>query len=126
MNSSFPKKLSAHMSNQISASSSLKRLRQLSPRWLIGIGLFGLLLIAAPAVKQRLAAQSETVTQTEESLPVETVPVAREESYEVSRAYTGEIASVQASELGFERSGQLIELLCQKGRRYRPEQLWLG
>ena len=102
--------------------SSLKKVRRMSPRWLIGIGLLGCLLIAVPIVRQRLAPANETTASNSENpLPVETTVAEQARSYEVSRTYTGEIASVQASELGFERSGQLVELLVPEGAQVQAD-----
>ena len=38
-------------------------------------------------------------------------------NYDVARAYTGEIAALRASDLGFERTGQLVEVYVQEGDR---------
>ena len=98
------------------SASPLKRIRQLSPRWLMGLGLFGLLLITLPVLRSRTVASTETESaQSKGILPVETVTVESVDGYDVTRAYTGEITSLQASELGFERSGQLVELLVPEG-----------
>lgn len=100
----------------LALSTSLRRFRQRSPRWLIGLGFLGILLITGAAISNRIAAQPEDATaQTDGGLLVETVTASPEDSYEVSRAYTGEVASVQASELGFERNGQLTALLVPEG-----------
>jgi RND family efflux transporter MFP subunit len=59
-------------------------------------------------------AESETVSD-QGALPVETISATRVSSYEVSRSFTGEVAAVRASELGFERGGKLVSLLVAEG-----------
>ncbi|MGF1522008.1 MAG: efflux RND transporter periplasmic adaptor subunit [Leptolyngbyaceae cyanobacterium] len=94
---------------------------QRHPRLAIGLGAIGLLLfVGVPVAQTRLAsgldveaAQSESVNV----LPVETLTVDAVSSYEVARSYTGEIAALRASELGFERSGQLVDVYVQEGDR---------
>jgi len=93
-----------------------QRFRQISPQWLIGLGLLGLLAIAVPVigVLSSRTAESETVSD-QGALPVETISATRVSSYEVSRSFTGEVAALRASELGFERSGKLVSLLIAEG-----------
>ncbi|MEL7051086.1 MAG: efflux RND transporter periplasmic adaptor subunit [Cyanobacteria bacterium J06588_5] len=101
------------------------RLRQLSPKWVIGLSLLGLLLVGLPILKARSSAQTAETTaeaNAENNLPVETITASEVSSYEVSRAYTGEIAALQASELGFERSGQLTALLVPEGTQVNAGQ----
>ncbi len=50
-----------------------------------------------------------------QTLPVKTLVARPVQSYEVSRTYTGEVAALRASELGFERSGKLVDLLVDEG-----------
>lgn len=110
------KRLSADMSHHMNVTAPLRRLRQLSPRWLVGLGLVGLSLIAIPIIQARSTGPTETETvRSEGILPVETVTAQSVDYYEVSRTYTGEVTSLQTSELGFERSGQLTELLVPEG-----------
>lgn len=83
---------------------------------LICLGTMGLLMIGVPKVRERIASSAEVPnTQAERVLPVETLTVTPVSSYSVSRTYTGEIASLRASELGFERSGQLVEVFVAEG-----------
>ncbi len=90
--------------------------RQISPRWLIGLGLLGLLLVALPVISGLSAKTAETErVSTESDLLVETIEATSVDSYEVSRSFTGEVAALRASELGFERSGQLVSLLVPEG-----------
>ncbi len=105
-------------SSGLRLSSITQRLSKPSSRWLVGLGFIGLLFIAIPTVKSRLAISPETeAIDAAADLPVETVTASPVSFYEVSRAYTGEIAALQASELGFERSGQLTSLLVLEGAR---------
>ncbi|MBE9063158.1 efflux RND transporter periplasmic adaptor subunit [cf. Phormidesmis sp. LEGE 11477] len=75
-------------------------------------------MIAVPIIQTRSTGTANTeAARSEGILPIETVTAQSVDAYEVSRAYTGEVASLQASELGFERSGQLTELLIPEGTR---------
>ncbi len=71
-----------------------------------GVGVIGW-LGAEPVEEQT----SPTITL----LPVSTVVAEAVESYQVERLYTGEIQARRASELGFERSGELISVLVEEG-----------
>ena len=83
---------------------------------LVCLSAIGLLVISGPKLKEHVASSAgESATQAERALPVETLTATAVSSYSVSRTYTGEIASLRASELGFERSGQLIEVLINEG-----------
>ncbi|MEM9151749.1 MAG: biotin/lipoyl-binding protein, partial [Cyanobacteria bacterium P01_F01_bin.3] len=70
------------------------------------------------------AAQGVTADQTEQTalLPVETLILNPVNSYEIARAYTGDIAAQRASDLGFERSGQLVEVLVREGQAVAANQ----
>ncbi|ESA33937.1 rnd family efflux transporter mfp subunit [Leptolyngbya sp. Heron Island J] len=48
-------------------------------------------------------------------LSVETLTVEVVESYDVTRTYTGEIVALRASDLGFERGGELVSVLVKEG-----------
>jgi RND family efflux transporter MFP subunit len=50
-------------------------------------------------------------------LPVETIQATPAESYQIPRTYTGEIVARRSSELGFERSGQLVFIAVDEGDR---------
>ncbi|MEO0949126.1 MAG: efflux RND transporter periplasmic adaptor subunit, partial [Cyanobacteria bacterium J06641_5] len=63
---------------------------------------------------------TETVTAQENEgalLPVNVLQIVPVSSYEVARAYTGEIAALRASDLGFERGGRLVDVLVREGDR---------
>lgn len=47
--------------------------------------------------------------------PVKTLIVKRVDSYQVSRAYTGEVVASRASELGFKRSDRLVRIVVNEG-----------
>ncbi|MEM7579194.1 MAG: efflux RND transporter periplasmic adaptor subunit [Cyanobacteria bacterium P01_A01_bin.80] len=55
-------------------------------------------------------------------LPVSTLRVETVNSYQVLRTYTGEIAAIRTSELGFERGGKLVEVFVKEGDRVRAGQ----
>ncbi|MGD1952323.1 MAG: efflux RND transporter periplasmic adaptor subunit [Leptolyngbyaceae cyanobacterium] len=81
---------------------------------LICLGALGLLAVGVPRLQERVSS-AESSASAERVLPVETLTVVPVDSYSVSRTYTGEIASLRASELGFERSGQLVDVLITEG-----------
>ncbi|MEO0408306.1 MAG: efflux RND transporter periplasmic adaptor subunit [Cyanobacteria bacterium P01_A01_bin.135] len=100
--------------------SHLKQTLKRHSRALIGLGSIGLLLAAGiPIVQTQFLAREAEVSETTEGLvsPVQTLMVEPVSSYEVSRAYTGEIAALRSSDLGFERSGELVNILVQEGDR---------
>ena len=62
----------------LSASSSLaEKTKQISPRWLLGLGLLGLLLVVVPVLKSRSVASSTEaeLVSADSATPVETVTV---------------------------------------------------
>ncbi|MDJ0719470.1 MAG: efflux RND transporter periplasmic adaptor subunit [Prochloraceae cyanobacterium] len=50
-------------------------------------------------------------------LPVETMVLEKQKAYQVGRSYTGKIESYRSSELGFERSGQVMRVEVKEGDR---------
>lgn len=52
-------------------------------------------------------------------LAVKTTPIKAVSSYQVSQTYTGEVAAVRASELGFERSGEIVQFKVDRGDRVK-------
>ena len=92
--------------------------RKLILRGLIGSFAFlgGLGLIFTSRNVHSSAEKIETVASIP-ALPVKTVVAKSVQSYEVSRSYTGEVAALRASELGFERSGKLVKSLVDEGDR---------
>jgi multidrug efflux pump subunit AcrA (membrane-fusion protein) len=86
--------------------------------WLLGLGILGLALVGgSPLLHNHLAAQEIEPNEVSEAtlLVVETLMVDGVTGYEVSRSYTGEIASVRASDLGFSRGGELLQVLVREG-----------
>ena len=84
---------------------------------LLGIGGSGLLLIARPIIISSQNGSTPTAQNETKALPVETIEVQPVDSYQVSRTYTGEIAAVRTSNLGFSRSGEIEEVLVREGDR---------
>ncbi|MEM1251178.1 MAG: efflux RND transporter periplasmic adaptor subunit [Cyanobacteria bacterium P01_H01_bin.21] len=85
---------------------------------MIGLGAISLLLVVGiPIAQTRLAAQETAEVNNNSVLSVETLTVERVSGYEVVRTYTGEIAALRTSDLGFERTGQLVEVYVQEGDR---------
>ncbi|MEL6938177.1 MAG: efflux RND transporter periplasmic adaptor subunit [Cyanobacteria bacterium J06598_1] len=109
--------MNPHSPDVIHPLSLTQRAKRVSPRWFIGLGLLGLLLVGIPVLRSRSAASSSTSEPVSAGggFPVETVVAESVSAYGVSRSYTGEITSLRASELGFERSGQLTALLVPEG-----------
>ncbi len=96
----------------------LKRYLKHPPKSLIGLGTIGLLLVVGiPIAQTRLAAQETAEVNNTAVLSVETLTVEPVSGYEVARTYTGEIVALRASDLGFERSGQLVDVYVQEGDR---------
>ncbi|MEO1095048.1 MAG: efflux RND transporter periplasmic adaptor subunit [Cyanobacteria bacterium J06638_28] len=90
------------------------------PQRLIGFGLAaGLLLVGITVVRTQLASSpaETTAPATANASTVETLTVETVSSYEVARTYTGEIAALRASDLGFERGGELVSVLVEEGDR---------
>ncbi|MEO0538757.1 MAG: efflux RND transporter periplasmic adaptor subunit [Cyanobacteria bacterium P01_A01_bin.123] len=109
-----------NVSSQFVTFDQLKRYLKRHPKISISIGTVGLLLaIGIPIVQTRLVAQDTDTIEGNEVriLSVETLTVDPVSSYEVARTYTGEIAALRASDLGFERTGQLVEVYVQSGDR---------
>ncbi len=85
------------------------------------LGAAGLLLAAGGIAGYQSIAGTPSKTATEQSavLPVETTAAERVSSYQVPRTYTGEIVAIRSSELGFERGGELVEIMADEGQRVR-------
>ena len=76
---------------------------------ILGVGVGGVLFLL-----NRGAVEAETV-DTAVTLPVRTVVVPRDQTYEVARRFTGRVVARRISELGFERSGLVTEVLVDDG-----------
>ncbi|MEL6928314.1 MAG: efflux RND transporter periplasmic adaptor subunit [Cyanobacteria bacterium J06600_6] len=82
---------------------------------LLGISGLGLMfLIARPIL---MTSSGEQQVESARVLPVETIVAESVSSYQVSRTYTGEIAAVRASNLGFFRSGEIDQVFVREGDR---------
>ncbi|MCF2971374.1 HlyD family efflux transporter periplasmic adaptor subunit [Synechococcus sp. Nb3U1] len=66
-------------------------------------------LPSSEASRQALAQESST------ALPVSTQEVQPIQAYEAQQAYTGEIRAKRSSELGFERGGEVVQILVSEG-----------
>lgn len=83
---------------------------------LLGLGGIGLgYFVAQPMLTS--SSNSPTVEFQERALPVETITIQPVNSYQVSRTYTGEIAAIRSSNIGFSRSGELEAVLVEEGDR---------
>ena len=96
----------------------------LSPHRLVYRGLLGatgtlMILGTLIAARSLLTSdpQSSAVSAASSSLPVEVLRLEPVTSYQVSRIYTGEIAALRTSDLGFERSGALVEIWVDEGQQ---------
>lgn len=91
------------------------------PKTVIGLGAIALLLLIGVPVMRSQLASSDTTAADDISqatvLAVETLDVEAVDGYETTRTYTGTIAALRASDLGFERSGQLTTVLIEEGDR---------
>ena len=74
----------------------------------------GLLLLGVGVVNLKRPPEP-SVASSENILPVETLKAKPVKSYQEQRTYTGEVAALRASELGFERAGKLTQLLVDEG-----------
>ncbi len=73
-------------------------------------------LLLAPAVwMAQRGGNTVEVIESPQILPVETMRLQAVDSYATSRVYTGEMVARRSSDLGFERSGTVIELLADEG-----------
>jgi len=93
---------------------SLQRNPQMLIAALIGLAL---LFVGVPLLLKQPApsAETEETPSATRVLPVETLEVEPVTSYSVSRSFTGEIAALRTSSLGFERSGTLTAVLVNEG-----------
>lgn len=106
--------------NTLSSLSQSGRRLTRRTKLLLGLGITGLLLaIGVPIIQSRLIAQERETAGASDGSPlaVETLTVEAVDSYLVSRAYTGEIAALRSSDLGFTRGGELVQVLVEEGDR---------
>ncbi|MEM1253894.1 MAG: efflux RND transporter periplasmic adaptor subunit [Cyanobacteria bacterium P01_H01_bin.21] len=82
----------------------------------LGLGAILLIVVVGVPVLRSRTTTTDTATEVSaEVLPVETLTAEVVDSYDVMRTYTGEIVALRASDLGFERGGELISVLVQEG-----------
>lgn len=91
------------------------------PRWMryLLLGTAGLLIAVGGVAGYRavVSTPSEAASERGAVLPVETTAVERVSSYKVPRIYTGETVALRNSDLGFERGGELIQVMANEGQR---------
>lgn len=85
--------------------------------WLLGIGGIGLIFILARPILLTSSSNNPPAEQQARVLPIETIEVQLVDSYPVSRTYTGEIAAIRASNLGFSRGGEIEQVMVEEGDR---------
>ncbi|MGD1897799.1 MAG: efflux RND transporter periplasmic adaptor subunit [Phormidesmis sp.] len=85
------------------------------------LGAVGLLLVAGSVASFRAIADSSSEAPPAEGrvLPVEATEIESVSSYAVPRVFTGEIVSLRSSSLGFERGGELVQVMVDEGREVR-------
>ncbi len=92
--------------------------RFLKSSW--GFCLGGLLLLGVGfwlgSARQTVQPISPVVAENDHFLPVEVDTLVAVSSYQQSRTYTGEIVAQNTSDLGFERSGKIVQLLVEEGQ----------
>ena len=82
----------------------------------LGLGAILLIGVVGVPVLRSHTTTADTATEVSaEVLSVETLTAEAVDSYDVTRTYTGEIVALRASDLGFERGGELISVLVQEG-----------
>ncbi|MEL6603305.1 MAG: efflux RND transporter periplasmic adaptor subunit [Cyanobacteria bacterium J06614_10] len=82
------------------------------------IGAVGLAVATGGAMSYRVVVDSPAENVPDRrAVPVDTTEIVRVSSYEVPRIYTGEIAALRNSELGFERGGELVQVMVDEGQR---------
>ncbi len=89
------------------------------------LGLLGLMVAVGAVFGAKNLTQTESEvkeTIVARPLPVITLRAKPVKSYQVLRTYTGEIAAIRTSELGFERGGKLIEVFVKEGDRLKSGQ----
>ena len=81
----------------------------------------GILLLGTGfALGQKLSSPTTTaqpIVSKSNILPVKTTIIEPVRSYSTTQTYTGEVAALRTSEVGFERSGKLVEVLVEEGDR---------
>ena len=89
------------------------------------LGLLGLIVAVGAVFGANNLVKTEPETKevaVAKPLPVVTLRAKPVESYQVMRTYTGEIAAIRTSELGFERGGKLVNVFVKEGDRLKSGQ----
>ncbi|MBF2014152.1 MAG: efflux RND transporter periplasmic adaptor subunit [Rivularia sp. T60_A2020_040] len=82
------------------------------------LGVLGLMLVVGTVFGANNFTKTEPETKevaVARPIPVTTLRVEPVKSYQVLRTYTGEIAAIRTSELGFERGGKLVDVFVKEG-----------
>ncbi|MEM1366990.1 MAG: HlyD family efflux transporter periplasmic adaptor subunit [Cyanobacteria bacterium P01_H01_bin.15] len=98
----------------------MKRFSHRYPKWLIGLSTTALLLLTGTLIARTQLFTTENAAEAEaevlvDPLLVETLNIEPVSSYQVSRIYTGEIAALRSSDLGFQRDGELATVFIKEG-----------
>ncbi|MEO0935716.1 MAG: biotin/lipoyl-binding protein, partial [Cyanobacteria bacterium J06641_2] len=89
------------------------------------LGLLGLMVAVGAVFGANNLVKTEPETKevaVAKPLPVVTLRAKPVDSYQVMRTYTGEIAAIRTSELGFERGGKLVNVFVKEGDRVKSGQ----
>lgn len=89
------------------------------------LGLLGLMVAVGAAFGAKNLIQAEPETEevaVARPLPVTTLKATPVKSYQVMRTYTGEVAAIRTSQLGFERGGKLVNVFVKEGDRVKSGQ----
>lgn len=78
-----------------------------------------LLSVLAVGVTRLISNDAPVSTKSDRRLPVKTAPLQAVQSYTATRTYTGEVVAQRASELGFERAGELVKVYVDRGDRVK-------
>lgn len=93
------------------------------PAWmrygLLGAAGLSMLLGSVAGYKAVVGSLEEIAPAQSRVLPVDTLAIERVSAYQVPRIYTGEITALRSSNLGFERGGELVEVMVNEGDRVR-------
>ena len=83
------------------------------------LGAAGLLVLIGSVIGYQAVVGSREDAPAAEGrvMPVDTIAVKPVSSYQVPRIYTGEIAAIRRSSLGFERGGELVQVMVSEGDR---------
>ncbi|QDU40370.1 Macrolide export protein MacA [Maioricimonas rarisocia] len=93
-------------------------------RYLIAAGVAILVLVAAVSQipSATTAGESESTASSNRLLPVRTIELTSITELETRHTFTGVVEPARTSQLGFERSGRVLELLVDEGERVEADQ----